>query len=138
MKKILAIMLVLTITFVSIGCSGQNEISKDDIVDKVYIYEKDGFGSGFTLRINPDGTFNYYEGALSSYIGMGEWSYSNGMLTLIEKSSRFNGTSNKTEEVILSYNFSVEQDTLIFVYEGSDDFRFVEVKDGEKFFAHKG
>ena len=79
MKKILAIMLVLTITFVSIGCSGQNEISKDDIVDKVYIYEKDGFGSGFTLRIIPDGTFNYYEGALSSYIGMGEWSYSDGM-----------------------------------------------------------
>lgn len=134
MKKALAIMLVLTIALGVIGCSNLKEMTKDDIVDKVYVYEKDGCGGDFTIEIKADGTFTYYEGLLSSHIGMGEWSYSDGMLTLIEKSTRFNEAYEKMEEVIFSYNFSVEKDTLIFVDKGSGNFRYVKVKDGEKFF----
>ena len=135
MKKALAIMLVLTIALGVIGCSNLKEMTKDDIVDKVYVYEKDGCGGDFTIEIKADGTFTYYEGLLSSHIGMGEWSYSDGMLTLIEKSTRFNEAYEKMEEVIFSYNFSVEKDTLIFVDKGSGNFRYVKVKDGEKFFV---
>ena len=134
MKKVLAIMLVLTVAFGVIGCSNSKEITMDDIVGKVYVYEKDGCGSDFTIRIKADGTFNYYEGFLSSHIGMGEWSYSDGMLTLFEKTSRFNEAW-ELEEVIDSYNFSVEKDTLIFVDKDSGNFRYVRVKDGEKFFG---
>ena len=65
---------------------------------------------------------------------MGEWSYSDGILTLFEKTSRLN-EAYELEEVIDSYNFSVEKDTLIFVDKGSDNFRYVKVKDGEKFFG---
>ena len=133
MKKVLAIMLVLTIAFGVIGCSNLKEMTRDDIVDKVYVYEKDGCGGDFTIEIKSDGTFTYYEGFLSSHIGMGEWSYSDGMLTLIEKSSRFNEAYEKMEEVILSYNFSVKKDTLIFVDKGSGNFRYIKVRDGEKF-----
>lgn len=134
MKKALAIMLVLTIAFTVIGCSNPKEITKDDIVGKVYVYEKDGCGGDFTIRIESDGTFNYYEGGLSSHIGMGDWSYSDGMLTLFEKTSRF-VTANEIEEVINSYSFLVEKDTLIFVDKDSDNFRYVKVKNGEKFFG---
>ncbi len=138
MKKVLAIILALTIAFGVMGCSNPKEITKDDIVDKVYVYEKDGCGSDFTIEIKADGTFNYYEGLLSSHIGMGEWSYSDGMLTLFEKTSRFS-EANGLEEVINSYSFSVEKDTLIFVDKGLDNgsgnFRYVKVKDGEKFFV---
>ena len=134
MKKVLAIILALTIAFGVMGCSNPKEITKDDIVDKVYVYEKDGFGSDFTIEIKADGTFNYYEGVLSSHIGMGEWSYSDGMLTLFEKTSRLN-EAYELEEVIYSYNFSVKKDTLIFAEKGSDNFRYVKVKDGEKFFV---
>ena len=109
-------------------------VTKDAIVDKVYVYEKDGCGGEFTIEIKADGTFTYYEGFLSSHVGVGEWSYSNEMLTLTEKTSRFNETY-ELEEALLSYRFSVEKDTLIFVDEGSDDFRYVKVKDGEKFSA---
>ena len=133
MKKLLAIMLVLTITFGAIGCSNPNEITKEDIVDKVYVYEKDGCGGDFTIEIKADGTFTYYEGLLSSHIGMGEWSYSDGTLTLLETSSRFNKTYEKMEDIILSYSFSVEKDTLIFVDKDTGNFRYVTVKDGEKF-----
>ena len=138
MKKVLAIMLVLTIAFGVIGCSNLKEMTKDDIVDKVFVYEKDGCGGDFTIEIKADGTFTYYEGLLSSHIGMGEWSYLDGMLTLFEKTSRFN-EAYELEEVINSYSFSVEKDTLIFVDKGLDkgsgNFRYVKVKDGEKFFA---
>ena len=134
MKKVLAIILALTIAFGVMGCSNPKEITKDDIVDKVYVYEKDGFGSDFTIEIKADGTFNYYEGLLSSHTGMGEWSYSDGMLTLFEKTSRLN-EAYELEEVINSYSFSVEKDTLIFVDKGVGNFRYVKVKDGEKFFV---
>ena len=138
MKKVLAIVLVLTIAFGVMGCFNQKEMTKDDIVDKIYVYEKDGCGSDFTIEIKADGTFTYYEGMLSSHIGGGEWSYSDGMLTLYEKTSRFNDAY-KLEEVMNSYSFSAEKDTLIFVdkglEDGSDNFRYVKVKDGEKFYA---
>lgn len=132
MKKVLAIMLVLTIAFGVTGCSNHKEMTKDDIVDKIYTYEKDGCGGDFTIQIKADGTFAYYEGMLSSHIGIGEWSYSDGILTLFEKTSRFI-TGTEIEEVMLSYKFSVEKDTLIFADKDSDNFRYVKVKDGEKF-----
>ena len=138
MKKVLAIILALTIAFGVMGCSNPKEITKDDIVDKVYVYEKDGFGSDFTIEIKADGTFNYYEGLLSSHIGMGEWSYSDGMLTLFEKMDRIN-ENGEWEQVTHSYSFFVEMDTLIFVDKGLDmglgNFLYVKVKHGEKFFV---
>jgi len=134
MKKVLAIILVLMFSFGVIGCSDPKEMTKDDIVDKIYTYEKDGCGSDFTIQIKSDGTFSYYEGALSSHIGMGEWSYSDGILTLFEKTSRFI-TDKEMEEVILSYCFLVEKDSLLFVGKDSDNFRYVKVEDGEKFFG---
>ena len=134
MKKALAIVLTLIIVLGIIGCSNHKLLTKDDIVDKVYVYEKEGAGGDFTIEIKADGTFNYYEGVLSSHIGMGEWSYSDGMLTLFEKTSRLN-EAYELEEVINSYSFSVEKDTLIFVDKGLGNFRYVKVKDGEKFFV---
>ena len=134
MKKVLAIMLAITISFGVMGCSTPKEMTIDDIVDKVYVYEKDGCGGDFTIEIKADGTFTYYEGFLSSYIGVGEWTYSDGILTLYEKTSRFDSV-NRIEQVINSYTFTVEKDTLIFVNKGSDNFRYVDVKEGEKFFA---
>ena len=122
---------------------GTKQEVQEEVADVIedgsfYVYEKDGFGSDFTIEIKADGTFNYYEGLLSSHIGMGEWSYSDGMLTLFEKTSRLN-EAYELEEVINSYSFSVEKDTLIFVDKGLDmdldNFLYVKVKHGEKFFV---
>ena len=115
-------------------------VTKDDIVDKVYLYEKEGCGGNFTIEIKADGTFVYYEGFLSSHIGIGEWSYSDTdrMLTLFEKMDRIN-ENGEWEQVTHSYSFFVEMDTLIFVDKGLDmglgNFLYVKVKHGEKFFV---
>ena len=115
-------------------------VTKDDIVDKIYLYEKEGFGGNFTIEIKADGTFAYYEGFLSSHFGTGEWSYSDTdrMLTLFEKMDRLN-ENGEWEQVTHSYSFLVEMDTLIFVDKGLDmdldNFLYVKVKHGEKFFV---
>jgi hypothetical protein len=103
-------------------------------VDKVYVYEKDGCGGNFTIEIRADGTYDYYEGFLSSYIGLGEWSYSDGILTLYEEASRFN-EAREIEEVTNLYCFTVEKDALIFSNKSSANFRYVKVAYGEKFLA---
>lgn len=50
-----------------------------------YVCETPGFGGDFSISINADGTFQYYEGALSSYIGMGKWSFNNNKITLSDE-----------------------------------------------------
>ena len=157
MKKIFTFIMVLILLVTMCACNNtqslndgskqsQNQstqqktnIPQDDIVDKVYVYEKDGFGGNFTIEIKSDGTFFYYEGMLSSHRGIGEWTYSDGMLTLFEKMYRFNDSYDGMEQVIHSYSFLVEKDTLIFMDKGLDNglgnFLYVKVKDGEKFSA---
>ena len=34
---------------------------------RVLVLEKEGFGGDFTLTLNPDGSYTFYEGTLSSY-----------------------------------------------------------------------
>ncbi len=154
MKKVVAFVMVLTLFISMSACNGARDDNKqsqtqenqqasyipiDDIVDKVYVYEKEGCGGDFTIEIKSDGTFTYYEGMLSSHMGNGEWSYSEGMLTLFEKMYRFNESYDGMEQVTHSYSFLVGKDTLIFVDKGLDkglgNFLYVKVKDGEKFFV---
>lgn len=69
-----------------------------------------------------DGTFSYYEGMLSSHIGLGNWTVKDGILTLTEK------YGNKR-----TYRFSAAAGALVFIGEGSDRFVYVSVMDGDKF-----
>ncbi len=111
-----AIILLLT------GCA--NTIQADGIANKTYLYEKEGFGGDFTIQIKSDGTFFYYEGELSSYIGAGEWKLDGNTLmlqdTAIEDHSRIN-------------YFKVDGDAIVFQSEGSDNFIYIKVSEGENF-----
>lgn len=89
------------------------------ISGKTYKWEKPGFGSDFTLTLNEDGTYQYYAGALSSYIGIGNWTLENGVVKL-----------NDNETV---FQFKIEDDGLTFLSEGSGAFMHVDVKDGDRF-----
>ena len=94
-------------------------------VTKVYQYEKEGFGSDFVLTLFPDGTFQYYEGALSSYIGTGNWNREGDILTIYDK-------------MYLKNQFRVDGDALVFLAEGSTNFTYIEVADGERFYLQEG
>lgn len=103
------------------GCS--RPVQAEDIAGKVYRYEGEGFGGPFTIRLEEDGTFTYYEGSLSSYIGNGEWSLEGETVTLQEAARHF--------------LFRAEKDRLVFQAEGSGQFTYLTIADGEKFLAEE-
>ena len=88
----------------------------------LYLYEGDGFGGDFTITLREDGSFTYYEGALSSYIGDGKWSVSGNILTLEDETG-----------VPKVNRFRMEGNDLIFQAKGSTNFIYVKVADGAVF-----
>ncbi len=87
-----------------------------------YRYEGAGFGGDFILTLSPDGTYTFYEGVLSSYIGGGEWNQSGALIYLSEE----NGLS-------LYNTFIPIRGALVFAAEDSDGFPHVTVPDGGRF-----
>ncbi len=97
----------------------------DNIEYTTYIYEKDGTGGAFTISLGSNGSFDYYEGSLSSYIGHGDWKLEDGIITLTDKT--YFG------DIQLTNKFRYENGSLTYIAEGSDGFIYVKVSDGDKF-----
>ena len=89
-----------------------------------YLYEGEGFGGDFTITLKPDGTYTWYEGYLSSYIGTGTWDTWYNEVFMTE--------SGETG-YDLRFMFGVEEDALVYLRMNSDDFMYVKVSDGERF-----
>lgn len=107
-------------------CTGCSDISSN-ISGKTYVYENGGFdGMGeFAITLNDDGTFSYYEGWASSYVGYGNWEIENGELIL---------SDDEYEGVRPFVNrFKIDGGDLVFVEDNSTNFLYVTVADGERF-----
>lgn len=119
MKKIAALIVVFAVIFLS-SCAGKG--SNYDVAGKTFVWEKEGFGGDFTIMLGEDGNYQYYVGFLSSYIGMGEWTVEDGILTLNENSGYDN-----------TFRFYVRDGEIVFIEEGSSKFMHVTVEDGDRF-----
>jgi len=91
---------------------------------KTYVYENKGIMGSFTITLCNDGTFSYYEGMASSYIGFGSWKRDGDNITLTDDGYGGLGLVN---------HFRIDGDDLIFVEDGSSNFIYVKVQDGERF-----
>ena len=91
-------------------------------VSGTYRYEGEGFWDPFRIRIMEDGTYTFYEGMLSSYIGQGTWTMEGARLRLDEKGG-----------MDISITFLRTGNSLVFLEEESDNFLYVKVRDGERF-----
>ena len=69
MKNVYCFSIFILILALFLGCTAGNV----PVSDRLYTWEHDGFGGDFTITLYADGTFSYYEGMLSSYIGAGTW-----------------------------------------------------------------
>lgn len=125
MKKHTAILsaIMLLVLFVT-GCTEQER--ETSVAGKIYTYSGEAFSElesdhTFAITINDDGTYSYYESLLSSYIGAGQWSVTDDVLTLDD-----------TGAEIINY-FLIDGDDLVFMEENSTNFIYVKVKDGERF-----
>lgn len=123
MKKIIACALIIACLFSMAACVRSEDI-QNIIVNKTFVYEKEGFGSAFTISINGDGTFSYYEGGFSSYIGTGKWVLEDDILTLSDDDEIGYPLVNR---------FKVKDGELIFIAEDSTNFLYIKVADGERF-----
>ncbi len=105
--------------------AGSDKTMKNEIGEigrNTYVWEKEGFGGDFTITLQNDGTYSYYAGMLSSYIGSGKWTVNDGILTMTE-----------TTGYDRTFRFSVKDDALVFISEGSDKFMYVTVENGDRF-----
>ncbi len=126
-KHICSILLMSLVLLCLQGCGEEKQ--KEIAVDgKVYTYageEQSEFEMDkFTITIFEDGTFSYYETLISSYIGFGKWTLEGDVLTLEDDPQVCYYMINR---------FKVDGDDLIFIEEGSSNFLYKHVKDGERF-----
>ena len=90
------------------------------IAGKIFAYEKEGAGGYCTLSFNENGRFLYSPGKLSSYMSGGDWKIDGDTVSLI-------GMADK------NIYLKITDDTLVYIAEGSDEFPYMDIKDGEKF-----
>ncbi len=103
--------------------SGDDSIVVTRELFGMYVYENEGFDGDFTVSLYTDGSFMYYVGMLSSYIGIGNWTQDGNIITMTD-----------TTGADIVNKFEIEDDNLIFVASGSDGFMHMDVKDGDKFY----
>ena len=113
------------------GCCSSDANLAEEIAGKTYYYDKEGFGGAFRIELKTDGTFEYYEGMLSSYIGTGKWTVSNDMLMLEDA---YTPKMDESSPNLVNY-FRISGSTLTFTENGSSNFIYVKVRDGETFNA---
>lgn len=116
------VIIALAACIIAALCFLTNPKSHQPSLAGLYRYEGDGFGGDFTITLQADGSFTYYEGGLSSYIGDGKWSVSGDILTLEDESG-----------AAIVNRFRMEGDELIFQAKDSTNFIYVKVADGSVF-----
>jgi len=90
-----------------------------------YIYEKPVGDGAFVININEDKTFSYLADVDGNYAN-GSWDYADGVLTLTE--------IKEDDTEVVNY-FVIEENTIIFIAHGSDNFAWpTELEDGDRFF----
>jgi|GEM_PF-1569388 len=73
----------------------------------------------FTITLNQDGTFSYYETMISSRFGLGNYTFEDGIVTLFDGDKTF--------------RFRCFLGGLQYIAEGSDEFMYIKLADGEIF-----
>ena len=102
--------------------SAEGEEAEMDIFG-TYVYENEGFGGDFTITVNEDETYSFYEGPLSSYRGGGSWFREKGVLYFFEE----NGMD-------LINHFAAGNGVLVFIETDSDNFPYIRLTDGSLFY----
>ncbi len=138
MKKLTALISFIVIILSLSSCdkaSALYDVEREFVTGKVFRYEGEGCGSEFDISFNENGTFTYYEGMLSSHMGMGIWKIEDGELVMSEWRTVLNTEDGdfKAEKREFEYAFRRSDESLVFLEERSDDFTYLRIPEGGKF-----
>lgn len=89
-----------------------------------YNEESDFVLADFKVTFREDGIYEYYEGPLSSYIGIGTYSIENDILTMKGDADAGNNSLHR---------FRIKGKRIYFMEKESDNFTYIKVKDGQSF-----
>jgi hypothetical protein len=124
MKKVISLVLCLVFVVALTSCGSKSEKIEDNVIGKKFIYSGEGLdGDDFAITFNEDNTFTYSEGRASSHLGYGEWSIEGKIITLVE-----NLETDKRKN-----RFEINDNQLKWLEEGSSNFIYVKLKNGEVF-----
>ena len=119
-----AVIAAILIAVVAVVCL----TNQTEFVCGTYAYEyneESGFVlADFKVTFREDGTYEYYEGPLSSYIGIGTYSIENDILTMKGDADAGNNSLHR---------FRVKGKRIYFMEKESDNFTYIKVKDGQSF-----
>ena len=122
MKRIVICILALGM-LAGLACAKKTDDAlRKTVAGKTFVRENGGFGGDFTITLREDGSYEYYEGFLSSYIGMGTWTVEDGMLILTEQGG-----------YDFVYRFTVQDGALVYRTAGSSAFIYVKAAEGDRF-----
>lgn len=127
MKRIIICILALGM-LAGLACAKKTDDAlRETVAGKTFVRENGGFGGDFTITLREDGSYEYYEGYLSSYIGMGTWTVEDGALILTEQGG-----------YDAVFRFTVQDGALVYRADGSDRFIYIEAQDGDRFLPQNG
>lgn len=93
-----------------------------------YVRENQNDIMPFSITLNEDGRYQYFECGISSHIGMGGYTFKDNIVTLVDGNiPGVNGS------LTCTYKFRFEDGKLIFLAEESDDFMYIKLPDGAEF-----
>ena len=104
------------------GITIAEKIADRSEIAETYQYEGEGFGGDFTITLNADGTYAFYEGPLSSYIGGGAWNKDDDTVHMIEE----NGSTCSSRLRFRTVRWSIPRQVRTPSF-------YVDVPDGERF-----
>lgn len=114
--------LLIAAALTAILCTGCERTPRNEFADKVYVSEKH---EDFVIVIRDNGTFYYQAAWYANYRGDGEWLL-DGDTIILEDDIEMQGYP-------LLNRFKVVGDTLVFQEEGSGNFMYTKLDDGDVF-----
>ena len=149
MKKVLVLITILSLLVtLLVGCQSSKQPQTDSetetdtitetetetetehqkLAGMTYLRPNDDSFDSFSITLFENGTYQYYETFISSYIGRGTYSLDGDVLTLTDDK-----IPTMTGYVIHTYKFEYRGNTIVYLAEESDQFLYVHLPDGAVF-----
>lgn len=109
-------------------------VSEPPAIFKTYWYPDPTADSSmfdFSITLYEDGTFQYYETPISSYLGRGNWLREGDLITISDTRTVLNDDGATLRACV--NRFQIVGDELHYLAQGSDNFTYVKLEDGAVF-----